>query len=123
MAAPVEGAVRTGVKGNANFAKLQAGYLFPEVGLARNVGCSLCLQSPRYVHPQQQSCSISCVFKIAKRRREHQEQYPDAKIISLGIGDTTEPIPQYIADAMSAAAAGMATREGYSGYRVLLGLP
>ena len=54
-------------------------------------------------------------FQIAKRRREHQEQNPDAKIISLGIGDTTEPIPQYIADAMSAAAAGMATREGYSG--------
>ena len=29
--ATVEGATRTGVKRNANFAKLQAGYLFPEV--------------------------------------------------------------------------------------------
>jgi LL-diaminopimelate aminotransferase len=55
------------------------------------------------------------LLQIAKRRREHQEANPDAKIISLGIGDTTEPIPQVIADAMAAAASGMATREGYSG--------
>ena len=54
-------------------------------------------------------------MQIAKRRREHQEANPDAKIISLGIGDTTEPIPQVIAKAMADAAAGMATREGYSG--------
>jgi len=59
--------------------------------------------------------STSCLLQIAKRRREHQEANPDAKIISLGIGDTTEPIPQVIADAMAAAASGMATREGYSG--------
>ena len=37
------------------------------------------------------------------------------QIISLGIGDTTEPLPQFIADAMAKAAAGLATREGYSG--------
>jgi LL-diaminopimelate aminotransferase len=53
--------------------------------------------------------------QIARRRRAHQEAKPDAKIISLGIGDTTEPLPQYIADAMAKAAAGLATREGYSG--------
>jgi len=28
-------------------------------------------------------------------------KYPDAKVISLGIGDTTEPIPDVITDAMS----------------------
>jgi len=28
-------------------------------------------------------------------------KYPDAKVISLGIGDTTEPIPEVITDAMS----------------------
>jgi hypothetical protein len=32
--------------------------------------------------------------QIARRRRAHQEKHPDAKIISLGIGDTTEPLPQ-----------------------------
>ncbi|GAX79233.1 hypothetical protein CEUSTIGMA_g6673.t1 [Chlamydomonas eustigma] len=71
------------VQRNENFAKLRAGYLFPE---------------------------------IARRRRAHQDANPDAKVISLGIGDTTEPLPQYIADAMAKAAAGMANREGYSGY-------
>ncbi|CAK0782802.1 LL-diaminopimelate aminotransferase, chloroplastic [Coccomyxa viridis] len=54
--------------------------------------------------------------EIARRRRAHQEKHPDAKIISLGIGDTTEPIPKSIAEAMQQAAAGMATLEGYSGY-------
>lgn len=44
-----------------------------------------------------------------------QEKNPNAKVISLGIGDTTEPLPKYIADAMAKAAAGLATREGYSG--------
>merc|ERR1711990_498087 len=37
--------------------------------------------------------------EIGRRRREHQEKNPDAKIISLGIGDTTEPIPKVITDA------------------------
>lgn len=41
---------------------------------------------------------------------------PLPQIISLGIGDTTEPLPKYIADAMAKAAAGLATREGYSGW-------
>jgi len=60
--------------------------------------------------------------QIARRRRAHQEKHPDAKVISLGIGDTTEPIPKSIAGAMQAAAAGMGTLEGYSG-RVLAAAP
>ena len=55
------------------------------------------------------------VPQIARRRRAHQEKHPDAKIISLGIGDTTEPIPGAIAEAMRRAAAGLGTLEGYSG--------
>lgn len=54
-------------------------------------------------------------MQIARRRKAHQDANPDAKIISLGIGDTTEPLPKFIADAMAKAAAGLATREGYSG--------
>lgn len=76
-------AVATAVKRNKNMAKLQAGYLFPE---------------------------------IARRRRAHQEANPDAKIISLGIGDTTEPIPPFIVEAMKNASIGLGTNEGYSGY-------
>ena len=74
---------KTGVARNANIAKLQAGYLFPE---------------------------------IAKRRNAHQAANPDAKVISLGIGDTTEPIPAPFTDAMVAASQGLNTLEGYSGY-------
>jgi len=53
--------------------------------------------------------------EIARRRRAHAEGRPDARIISLGIGDTTEPIPPTIAKAMADAAAGLGTLEGYSG--------
>lgn len=54
--------------------------------------------------------------EIAKRRRAHAEKNPGARIISLGIGDTTEPIPAPIASAMETAAAGLGTLAGYSGY-------
>ena len=80
----------TGVARNPNFAKLQAGYLFPE---------------------------------IARRRRAHAESRPDARIISLGIGDTTEPIPPTTAKAMSDSAAGLGTLDGYSGYGAEQGRP
>jgi len=43
-------------------------------------------------------------------------KYPDAKVISLGIGDTTEPIPDVITSAMSKRAQGLSTLDGYSGY-------
>lgn len=54
-------------------------------------------------------------LQIGRRRRAHAEQHPDAKIISLGIGDTTEPVPPFITAAMEKAAKGMGTLEGYSG--------
>lgn len=43
-------------------------------------------------------------------------KYPDAKVISLGIGDTTEPIPEVITSAMAERAHGLSTLGGYSGY-------
>ncbi|XP_010273543.1 PREDICTED: probable LL-diaminopimelate aminotransferase, chloroplastic isoform X2 [Nelumbo nucifera] len=64
-------------------AKLQAGYLFPE---------------------------------IARRRAAHILKYPDAQVISLGIGDTTEPIPEVITSAMAQRSHSLSTLEGYSGY-------
>ncbi len=59
--------------------------------------------------------------QIARRRRAHQEQRPDAKIISLGIGDTTEPIPPRITQAMERAGKGLGSTEGYSGLNSLPG--
>ncbi|GJP36178.1 hypothetical protein CLOM_g20702 [Closterium sp. NIES-68] len=75
----------TGVQRNGNIAKLQAGYLFPEV---------------------------------ARRKAAHIARTPaaSARMISLGIGDTTEPIPAVIAQAMANRAAGLGTLEGYTGY-------
>ncbi len=54
--------------------------------------------------------------EVAKRRREYQQVHPDAKIISLGIGNTTEPITPHIAKAMSDYIQKLTTKEGYSGY-------
>ncbi|XP_010263614.1 PREDICTED: LL-diaminopimelate aminotransferase, chloroplastic-like isoform X2 [Nelumbo nucifera] len=74
---------KTKVSRNANMAKLQAGYLFPE---------------------------------IARRKAAHMMKYPDAQVISLGIGDTTEPIPEVITSAMAQRSHALSTLEGYSGY-------
>ncbi|CDP01154.1 unnamed protein product [Coffea canephora] len=76
-------AYKTQVSRNENLAKLQAGYLFPEIG---------------------------------RRRAAHLLKYPDAQVISLGIGDTTEPIPQVITTAMAERSRALSTVKGYSGY-------
>ncbi|XP_017971084.1 PREDICTED: LL-diaminopimelate aminotransferase, chloroplastic isoform X2 [Theobroma cacao] len=76
-------AYKTKVSRNSNIAKLQAGYLFPEV---------------------------------ARRRAAHLLKYPNAQVISLGIGDTTEPIPDVITSAMAKRSQALSTLEGYSGY-------
>ncbi|MCR5725630.1 MAG: LL-diaminopimelate aminotransferase [Treponema sp.] len=54
--------------------------------------------------------------EIARRRREYASAHPDASIISLGIGNTTEPLSPHIAKAMADYANGLATKAGYSGY-------
>lgn len=71
------------VQRNKNFAKLQAGYLFPEIN---------------------------------RRKNEFMTQNPDADIISLGIGNTTEPLQPGVVKALKDAAESMGTAEGYSGY-------
>jgi len=68
---------------NENFLKLQAGYLFPEIG---------------------------------RRMRAFQGQNPEAKIISLGIGDVTQPLPPAIIEAMKKAVDEMGDAAGFRGY-------
>jgi len=68
---------------NANYLKLKAGYLFPE---------------------------------IARRVREFGAAHPDAKIIRMGIGDVTEPLPKACIDAMHKAVDEMAARDTFKGY-------
>lgn len=54
--------------------------------------------------------------EVAKRRKAYQEKHPDVKIISLGIGNTTEPLTPHITKAMVDYAEGLGTKGGYSGY-------
>jgi len=68
---------------NDHYLKLQAGYLFPEIGR-----------------------------RVAKFAAEH----PQAKIIRLGIGDVTEPLPGAVIEAMHRAVDEMGGRETFRGY-------
>ena len=68
---------------NENYLKLQAGYLFPEIG---------------------------------RRRRAFQEANPDAKVISMGIGDVTEPLAPAVIKAMKKAVEEMGRKETFRGY-------
>ena len=71
------------IKINENFLKLQAGYLFPEIG---------------------------------RRVRTFQQENPSAKIIRLGIGDVTEPLPSAIIEAMHKAVDEMGNPASVKGY-------
>ncbi len=68
---------------NENFLKLQAGYLFPEIG---------------------------------RRKRAFQETNPDAEIISMGIGDVTQPLAPAVIEAMKKAVDQMGRHETFKGY-------
>ena len=68
---------------NENFLKLQAGYLFPEIG---------------------------------RRRRACQEANPDADVISMGIGDVTQPLAPAIIEAMKKAVDDMGNSKTFKGY-------
>jgi len=71
------------IKINENFLKLQAGYLFPEIG---------------------------------RRVRAYKAKNPGAKIISLGIGDVTQPLPPAIVEAMKRAVDEMGSATTFRGY-------
>ena len=73
---------------NENFMKLQAGYLFPEIG---------------------------------RRVRAFAADNPSAKIIRLGIGDVTEPLPPAVIAAMHKAVDEMADVATFKGYGPDLG--
>lgn len=54
--------------------------------------------------------------EINGKKRQFLEQNPHASLISLGIGDTTEPIPQSIVSSFICTSEGLGTYEKYSGY-------
>jgi LL-diaminopimelate aminotransferase len=56
--------------------------------------------------------------EIGRRRNAYLEENPEmaSRIISLGIGDTTQPIPEHILNGLVTSASKLGTKEGYSGY-------
>jgi LL-diaminopimelate aminotransferase len=54
--------------------------------------------------------------EINRRRRLLLEREPKAKVISLGVGDTTEPLKTHIAGSLERAAGGLMTEKGFTGY-------
>lgn len=54
--------------------------------------------------------------EIQIKKREHQEKNPKAQLIHLGIGDTTEPLPPSVVEALGTAAKHLGTKENYRGY-------
>jgi LL-diaminopimelate aminotransferase len=56
--------------------------------------------------------------EIGRRRNAYLEKNPEmkGKIISLGIGDTTQPIPEHILSGLVEGASKLGSKEGYSGY-------
>lgn len=61
--------------------------------------------------------------EIARRVRVFAEAHPDAKIIRLGIGDVTEPLPPAVIAAMHRAVDDMANRDTFHGYGPEQGYP
>src|SRR5215203_3909911 len=54
--------------------------------------------------------------EIARRVKTFQQSNPDAKIIRMGIGDVTEPLPPAIVGAMHKALDEMGQRKTFRGY-------
>jgi len=54
--------------------------------------------------------------EIAKRRKQYAAAHPEAKIISLGIGNTTEPLTPHVVEGLKNEVMKLGTHEGYSGY-------
>jgi LL-diaminopimelate aminotransferase len=54
--------------------------------------------------------------EVTKRIRAFKEKNPQAKIISLGIGDVTQPLPPAIVEAMKKAVVDMGTEASFHGY-------
>jgi LL-diaminopimelate aminotransferase len=54
--------------------------------------------------------------EINQRKKQFLIENPAVSLISLGIGDTTQPLPKPIAHALAEASSGLGTLAGYTGY-------
>lgn len=61
-------------------------------------------------------------FKASQKVKEYKEKHPNNKVVSLGIGDVSFPVPKYIAKEMAKAIKKETTSE-YVGYGNYYGIP
>lgn len=61
--------------------------------------------------------------EIQKRKQAFLQANPEAELINLGIGDTTQPITPFITQRLIEAAKSLGTPQGYSGYGTEQGNP
>lgn len=54
--------------------------------------------------------------EVARRVEQYQKEHPNRKIIRLGIGDVTLPIPKVITNAITSAVEEMSRKESFRGY-------
>jgi LL-diaminopimelate aminotransferase len=54
--------------------------------------------------------------EVQQRVKRFKQEHPDAELISLSIGDTSEPLPPTATEGLTQRSMQMGTREGYSGY-------
>ena len=74
-------------------------------------------------NPNMAKLQSSYLFpEIAKRKKEFLSKNPHAKLISLGIGDTTQPITPHIMEGLSDEVSRLGTKKGYNGYGAEQGL-
>jgi LL-diaminopimelate aminotransferase len=81
-------------------------------------GFSLSMTSTVQRNPNFGKLKAGYLFpEIGRRRTAYLEANPDGRpVISLGIGDTTQPIPPHILEGLVGGASKLGTKEGYSGY-------
>ena len=77
-----------------------------------------CFNLPQHADPPGHAIAAGYLFpEIGRRRNAYLEANPDAQpIISLGIGDTTMPVPEHILNGLKQGASNLGAKETYSGY-------
>lgn len=75
------------------------------------------------LHPALLSQPDYLFSQIAAAAEEERKRHPHRRVISLGIGDVTQPIAPVAASALRTAAAELATQKGQKGYGPAAGYP
>src|SRR5690348_1747735 len=87
------------------------------IGVTSRSGAIQSLVSMAYINENYLKLKAGYLFpEIARRVKAFAAENPSAKIIRLGIGDVTEPLPPAVIEAMHKAVDDMAKRETFQGY-------